>query len=184
MERGPFEVAGLGPAGRSPASKAPRRLAEVSAFPNCFDYSRGPSVAGLGLIPDIGRLEWVRLTLCGDGCREPCPTLALRHPGLAHAFVDALALSQVPRMVCRALPAPAGERERRIEGEARLGRRPRLVHPAEFREGGSEIEMRRWEIAVDLDGATQPRDRFLVGAKQILAAPSWTRSYTHLCRED
>ena len=42
---------------------------------------------------------------------------------------------------------------------------PSLLQPAEMRQGGGEIEVRDRKISVGLDGATQPRDRLLVGAE-------------------
>ena len=53
----------------------------------------------------------------------------------------------------------------RVERKPRLDRGPRLIKPTEMRQRGGEIEMRAWMISVDLDRATEPRDRLLVGAE-------------------
>src|ERR1700722_18947710 len=96
--------------------------------------------------------------------RGPCSSL--REPGLAHPIADVLALSQVGGIVARHARAKAGDCESGIEGKPGLKRGPCLLQAAKMRQRGGEIEMRERKISVHLDGATQPRDRLLIDAKQ------------------
>src|SRR5260370_11446952 len=99
-------------------------------------------------------------------CSRACRCSSLRQPGLAHAVADVLTVSQIGRIVARRAGAEAGDGESGIEGKPGLNRGPRLIEPAKMRQRGGEIEMRERKISVHLDGATQPRDRLLVSAKQ------------------
>ena len=66
-----------------------------------------------------GIAAWVEFTACSS----------LRHPGLAHAIIDALALREIGRIVAECAGAEAADGEGRIERKSRLHRGPRLVDP-------------------------------------------------------
>src|ERR1700730_13712716 len=117
------------------------------------------------LVVEAGR-PGKRYLLRRGSRRAGGPCSSLRQPGLAHPVADALALSQIGRIVARRARAEAGDGESGIEGKPGLNRGPRLIEPAKMRQGGGEIKMRERKISVHLDGATQPRDCLLVRAKQ------------------
>src|ERR1700749_3828621 len=104
------------------------------------------------------------LSVSSSGC-DPSPTSPLWHPGHAHALVEALASSEVGRIVARHVGAEAGDGESRVERKPRLGRGSRFIKPTEVRQCGGKIDMRAGMISVDLDRATEPRDRLLVGTE-------------------
>ena len=91
------------------------------------------------------------------------PRSSLRQPGLAHPVADALALSQIARIVARRPRAEAGDGESGIEGKPGLNRGPRLIGPAKMRQGGGEIKMHEWgNMSVGLDGSPKRADRSIV----------------------
>src|ERR1700722_1568221 len=71
---------------------------------------------------------------CGEdrgGAGGRCSSL--RQPRLAHPVADALALSQIGRIVARRPRVEAGDGESGIEGKPGLNRGPRLIEPAKMR---------------------------------------------------
>src|SRR5229473_1961750 len=96
---------------------------------------------------------------------DPSPTSPLRHPGHAHALIDALAASEESRIVAWQEGAEAAEGEVWIERKSGLRGGPRLVQRAEQRQGSGEKEMRHGIISIGLDGPLQPGDRFRIGAE-------------------
>ena len=99
-----------------------------------------------------GRLSWRTffISSCALPCRllraerkwlrgsqgsvvHPSPTSPLWHPGHAHALTEALASSEVSRIVARHVGAEAGDGESRVERKPCLGRGPRLIKLTEVR---------------------------------------------------
>ena len=119
------------------------------------DPARGEEPSSLPLKPSA------EMTLLRIG-------LSLRHPGLAHAIIDALALREIGRIVAECAGAKAADGEGRIERKPRLGRGPCLTHPTKVRLGGGEKEMRGGMISIGIDRPEQPNGGFLVAAEKEL----------------
>ena len=93
--------------------------------------------------------------------------LSLRHPGLAHAFDDAIAYREIDGIVAKVDKEASDpcNGQLRIEGERSSGRSPRLIRTAENRQCRREKDMAHWIVAVSLDGSPQPEDRLLVATE-------------------
>jgi hypothetical protein len=77
-------------------------------------------------------------------------------PRHAHAFIDALALRKIGRIVSRRTSAETADGESRIESKSRLYRCPRIIQPPQMRQRGGQKEVRaRGGISVGLDGSPE-----------------------------
>ena len=151
------------PASGSWASKPVRMIGTRSA-----DYIRasGHGAAQTGrthdLHPTASRTSEFSLQRGRRPHMTRSATSPLWHPGHAHALIDALASSEVSRIVARHVGAEAADGESRVERKSRLRGGPRLIKPTEKRQRGGKIEMR----AVDdfgwprcFDATTRPLPR-------------------------
>jgi hypothetical protein len=88
---------------------------------------------------DGGRRSWGKPPFARGGRRS-----LFRDSGLAQAIEDGFKLGQIRRVVARRRPGCAGarNRERRVEREADLDCKMRLVKAAKLREGVGQPEMR------------------------------------------
>jgi hypothetical protein len=92
----------------------------------------------------------------------------LRNPGLAHALVKPLALSEKGCTIALHGGPEAGNGEARIGCKASLDGRMRFLDLAEVRQGCREVELCNWMIAIDFNGAPRTRDGLLVAAQMEL----------------
>ena len=94
----------------------------------------------------------------------------LRQSRLAHAFENRLKLGQKPLIFApRGQVGPkAGDGEGRVEREAGIDCRTRLVKPTKLRQGGAHRKILMRIISVGLDRPSKPRDRLLPKAEKIL----------------
>jgi hypothetical protein len=116
-------------------------------------------------------IKW-RAGPAGSVANDPSPTSLLRQPGQAHALIDTLAFGEVSRIAARSTALEATDREPWVKCKSRLGGSPRLIQTAEQRQGSGKVEMREGKIAVGLDAAAQPGDRFGVRVKLLLCDAS------------
>src|SRR5690349_14441174 len=87
-------------------------------------------------------------------------SLPLRHPGQAHALIEALAPCEVRRMVAHGEGAEAADVEVRIERKSCLYGGPRLVQRAETHQRSRKTEMHNGVVPVCVEGPVQPDDSF------------------------
>src|ERR1700730_18699005 len=87
-------------------------------------------------------------------------SLPLRHPGQAHALIDALAPGEVARMVAHGEGGEAADVEVRIERKSCWYGSPRLVQHAETRQSSRKTEMHDGVVPVCVEAPAQPDDSF------------------------
>ena len=97
----------------------------------------------------------------GSGASCCCREL-FRNAGSAHAFIDAFPPRQVDRVIAARAGAEAADREARLHDQSRLCSGARRLDPPEVRQRRGERQMREREIAIDINGAAKPRDRFII----------------------
>ena len=109
-----------------------------------------------------------------DKRRAPRPLLQaafklasfLRHSGLAHAFVNVLALLEEDRIVARAAVPEAPDREGRIEQELVLASASSLLDLVRsWKESGRKKDVGGWRVWVGSDRLAEPFRRLLIGAE-------------------
>src|SRR5262249_54504320 len=94
----------------------------------------------------------------------------LRHPRLAQAFVYALELGELDRIVALGPGAEALDGELRVEGKPGFHLLARLVDTAEMRETSGEQKERQGYVAVRVDRFLQPVQGLLVLAEKRLGS--------------
>ena len=131
------------------SQKNQRRFRETGGFFGFFILMRLASSAPVygWFTEGFDTLDLKEAKALLDELAESERVLSLRHPGLAHAFDDAVAYREIDGIVAKWRRASEPCRgELRIEGESSLGRGPRLIRTAENRQGRGEKDMAHWIV--------------------------------------
>jgi predicted ATPase len=155
---------GVGPVWATLSLSLTALYARYPTFTRRSGNSRFPPKAGIPLLAR-SRLHRPKRPAVHRG--RLCPNSdrsLLRNPGLAEAFVHALAAREIDGVVADCLGAEPRDGEARIEFEPGAGGFAPFLHAVKPRQRRTKKEIRSRRIRIELDRPVEPENRFLVAA--------------------